>query len=529
MLTLLNRSIRARIAAGLGLILLLALLSAGFTVWQNQRVKYETAEVAASWIPALENLDRMKSALSEHYRLVGDRIAGRDQRTAAEFTQALQALLQRLQQATEVYAATLETYLPGDPRADQERALYRTYQQARDAYFGVAGAALGGLEMAAESEEQRELIVRAFDAQAPEAFAQAAQAMDAIYRFNLDGAIEAARVASDGVRRAERLMLVITAGVLLVGMALIVWLPATVTQPVRQAVEVAQAIAEGRLDVTLRQARQDELGRLLEALERMRAGLAELVAQVRERAQGVATAAVEIEQGNQSLSSRTEAQASALQQTAAGTRELAEAVQRNAQSAQHANEVAQTAIGDARQGREVVERVVRTMGEVEQSSRRIADIIGLIDGIAFQTNILALNAAVEAARAGEAGRGFAVVAGEVRALAQRAGDAARQIRALIETSVQEVTSGTALVHQAGETMGGLVQHVERLASLVGEISAASREQSDGVTQLDASIGQVDQGTQQNAALVEQIAAAATGLREQAEGLVAAVSRFRTAA
>ena len=518
--------IRARIAWGLGVILMLAVLSAATTLWQNQRIKYETNEVAASWIPALENLARMKAALADHYRLVADRMAGRDRQPESDFRSALEAVERQLAQATDIYAQTLETYLPGDPQADEEKALYATYQQNRDAYFQAAASGLRALEAAGSEDELIALARDTFDAETPQLFAKVHAAMDAIYQFNLRGTAQAATTAAQGVVRTERIMLAITMAVLVVGIGLIVWIPSTVTAPVDQAVGVARAIAGGDLTVPVPADRRDELGTLLHALADMRAGLVSLVGQVRNGAEAVARGAAEIEQGNQNLSSRTESQASALQQTAASMQEVSGTVQRNAEATRSANAAAQAVMAEAQRGGQTVERVVATMADIEASSRRIAEITGLIDGIAFQTNILALNAAVEAARAGEAGRGFAVVAGEVRALAQRSAEAARQIKDLIATSGQRVADGTVLVREAGVAIRDIVDGIQRLTMLVAQIDAASREQASGIEQVGAAVGQIDQGTQQNAALVEEIAAAASALRQQAGDLVAAVSRFR---
>ncbi|MDM7456833.1 MAG: methyl-accepting chemotaxis protein [Tepidimonas sp.] len=518
--------VRTRIAVGLGLILLLAVLSAGITLWQNQQIKYETSEVANSWIPALENLGIMKGTLSDHYRLVADRMAQRDTRSWADFRAAIESLERQLAQATEVYAQTLETYLPGDPQADEEKALYAAYRQAYAPYQAAAQAGWSALETAGTAEERSSRARHVFDSETPAAFATAPAAMEAIPPFNLRGTAQAATVAAAGVVRTERLMLAITAVVVLVGVGLIIWVPMTVTQPVDQAVAVARAIAAGDLTVDASTQRRDELGVLLGALSDMRDNLRTVVGQVRDSAMAVAHGAAEIAQGNQDLSVRTESQASALEQTAATMQEVSGNVQRNAQASGAADAVAQEAMARARRGGETVERVVATMADIETSSRRIAEITGLIDGIAFQTNILALNAAVEATRAGEAGRGFAVVAAEVRLLAQRSAEAARQIRELITASVERVSQGTALVHDAGVAIRDMIEGVQRLGGLVAEMNAASRDQAASIDQVGAAVGQIDQGTQQNAALVEETAAAAASLRQQADELVAAVSRFR---
>jgi len=258
----------------------------------------------------------------------------------------------------------------------------------------------------------------------------------------------------------------------------------------------------------------------------MRDNLAHVVSGVRGNAQGVASASSEIASGNHDLSIRTEEQASALQQTAASMEELSSTVKQNADNARAANQLAMSASTVAGQGGDVVAEVVTTMKGINDSSKKIADIISVIDGIAFQTNILALNAAVEAARAGEQGRGFAVVAGEVRSLAQRSAEAAKEIKALITTSVERVEQGTQLVDKAGATMTEVVSAIQRVTDIMGEISAASSEQSTGVSQVGDAVTQMDQVTQQNAALVEEMAAAAGSLSQQADALVGAVAVFK---
>ena len=296
-----------------------------------------------------------------------------------------------------------------------------------------------------------------------------------------------------------------------------------------QALVAANAVARGDMSQAIRVDGNDEVAQVLLALSDMQISLIKVVSKVRLGSEGVATASAQIAQGNQDLSSRTESQASALEETAASMEELSSTVQQNADHAAQANQLAQAASSTAIQGGEVVAQVVNTMKHINDSSKRIFDIISVIDGIAFQTNILALNAAVEAARAGEQGRGFAVVASEVRSLAGRSAEAAKEIKALIGASVDRVEQGTALVNRAGVTMGEVVSSIQRVTDIVGEISAASREQSAGVSQVGEAVTQMDQVTQQNAALVEQMAAAASSLKSQANDLVQGVAVFKLSA
>ena len=294
----------------------------------------------------------------------------------------------------------------------------------------------------------------------------------------------------------------------------------------QQAVEVAEAIAGNDLTHASHDEGKDEISRLLQHMETMRRNLGGVIGQVRSGSDAVASAASQVAAGTQDLSSRTEAQASSLEQTAAATEELASTVQHNADNAQQASQLAASATDAARRGGQVVAQVVDTMEAISGSSRKIADIIGVIDGIAFQTNILALNAAVEAARAGEQGRGFAVVASEVRNLAGRSAEAAKEVRALISESVEKVGAGSEQVSLAGQTMQEIVAGIQRVADIVGEIAAASREQSGGIAQINQAVTHLDSVTQQNAALVEQTSAASNALQEQARQLAVLAAAFK---
>ncbi|MFN4119553.1 methyl-accepting chemotaxis protein [Acidovorax sp.] len=331
------------------------------------------------------------------------------------------------------------------------------------------------------------------------------------------------------VQDATKTLYTLVAAVAAAALALVVfswYLGAVLQRRVREAQAVTNRVRDGDLTGPITDHSRDEFSPLLQALSAMQASLTQVVSQVRQGSDSVATASAEISAGNSNLSARTERQASALEETAASMEELNSTVRQNAEHARHANNLAQTASTVATQGGEVVAEVVRTMKDINESSRKIADIIGVIDGIAFQTNILALNAAVEAARAGEQGRGFAVVASEVRNLASRSASAAHEIKALIGTSVERVEAGTTLVDRAGQTMSEVVDAIGRVTDIMSEISAASSEQSQGVEQVNVAVSQMDQATQQNAALVEEMAAAATSLNTQAAELVNVVSAFK---
>ncbi|MBL8307338.1 MAG: MCP four helix bundle domain-containing protein [Rubrivivax sp.] len=350
--------------------------------------------------------------------------------------------------------------------------------------------------------------------------------LQAIIGYQSELMDQAEKEVEDTVALTNWVLLLTTVGSALAAGLMGWWITRSIVVPLHQAVQVAETVAQGDLGSRIEVTSQDETGQMLAALKRMNEALLNIVGTVRANAESVATASAQISQGNTDLSQRTEEEASNLQQTAASMEQITATVKHNADTARQASQLAASASGVATQGGEVVGRVVATMDEISASSKKIADIIGVIDGIAFQTNILALNAAVEAARAGEQGRGFAVVAGEVRSLAQRSAEAAREIKTLINASVEKVETGSALVGDAGRTMGEIVTQVARVRDMLDEINTGSVEQSKGVSQIGEAVHQLDQVTQQNAALVEESAAAAESLRHQAVQLTEAVSFFK---
>jgi methyl-accepting chemotaxis protein len=376
--------------------------------------------------------------------------------------------------------------------------------------FQAAGADAGAGDKAAHGVDR-------------EAAKTLATVREALSKAEAEATQEAQATAVLATRLAVGVMLVVFVGSLGAAIAL----SRRITEPLGDAVKVADKVSHGDLTNTIQAVGSDETASLMRSLQHMQGSLATLVQSVRESSDGVATASAQIATGNTDLSARTESQASALQQTAASMEELGSTVRQNADNARQADQLARTASEVAVRGGEVVAEVVQTMKGINEASRQIADIIGVIDGIAFQTNILALNAAVEAARAGEQGRGFAVVASEVRSLAQRSAQAAREIKSLIGTSVDRVERGTTLVDSAGTTMAEVVDSIRRVTVVVGEISVASHAQAEGVGHVGSAITQMDTATQQNAALVEEMSAAAMSLKTQAHDLVQLVASFHT--
>jgi methyl-accepting chemotaxis protein len=333
-----------------------------------------------------------------------------------------------------------------------------------------------------------------------------------------------------GSEAADRKLMILLIGLgvaaLAIGVTGAIMITTSITGPLSGALDVAQKVAAGELTCQVDVVGNDETSELQQALKDMTTSLSKTVGDVRAGTELISTASQEIASGNADLSARTESQASSLEETASSMEELTSTVKQNADNARQANQLAATASSVAVKGGSVVSQVVETMGSIKDSSRKIYDIIGVIDGIAFQTNILALNAAVEAARAGEQGRGFAVVATEVRNLAQRSANAAKEIKELIGDSVEKVEVGSKLVDEAGQTMGLIVTSIKQVADIMGEITAATQEQSNGIEEVNQAIGQMDEMTQQNAALVEEAAAAAESMQEQAELLAQAVSIFK---
>lgn len=415
----------------------------------------------------------------------------------------------------------LTALLQGD--ADADNALVEQIRQSLDVYAKALAPVAQQLEGGGyDSATTANLLLRSAHA----AFDKVDELMVNLQTL-LDDEV---RAAYDGAQNTSKIILIVFG--VAVGVAALIVVPTTlanmhsITRPLEQAQGLAVSIARGDLTTRPDLRGADELAELMRCLVDMQSSLSRTVGEVRDVADGIRTASTEIATGNQDLSARTEQAASNLQQAASSMDQITATAQQSAEAARSASGMARDNADVAQRGGQLVGQVVSTMEEIHHSSQKIHDIIGVIDGIAFQTNILALNAAVEAARAGEAGRGFAVVAGEVRSLAQRSAEAAREIKALISVSVDKVSAGTQVVHQAGSTIRDIVDNAQKVSSFIGEITSASAEQSQGLAEVNGAVGQLDQMTQQNAALVEESAAAAESLREQAQRLADLVAVFQ---
>jgi methyl-accepting chemotaxis protein len=512
-MTIRNFKIGARLGIGFTLVLILLVATAGLGVSRLQNVGEATAgmakqalvkeRLAAEWLVATSTNSVRTFAL----------VKSADADTQKYFHSGIAQISLTINETSKRLFEMLET--------SEEKRLYEDSMVKRTSYLGLRTAALklkseGQLAQATELVDSKLVpALGAYDA--------SIRAMLQHQTANIDQTIGAIDVL---YRSGRSSLMVLTIVALVLGAVSAWWLTVGITRPLNLAVQVAETVASGDLSRQIVVTSRDETGQLMQALRDMNESLVGIVGNVRRGTDTMATASSQIAAGNQDLSSRTEEQASSLEETAASMEELTSTVKQNADNARQANQLAVSASSVALKGGSVVSEVVSTMGAINTSSRKIVDIIGVIDGIAFQTNILALNAAVEAARAGEQGRGFAVVAAEVRNLAQRSAAAAKEIKTLIGDSVEKVEEGSKQVAEAGKTMDEIVDSVKRVTDIMAEITAASQEQTSGIEQINQAITQMDQVTQQNAALVEEAAAAAASLQEQASGLSQVVSVFK---
>ncbi|UOD29845.1 MCP four helix bundle domain-containing protein [Massilia violaceinigra] len=484
-----------------------------FSISQLVKVRDASNDIATNWLPSVRYLGQVQASLSRYRISEATHVLLPDEADMLATDKSMATRLETLRKQQESYAA-----LVTEP---EETRLYKELTVALDDYL-VESKKVTALSHAGKKDEAR----AAFRGPSNKLFRQINEALDAIIKINDSGSAASAASAMQTYQMARKLIIGSLVALALIGLLLAVGLARIVARPLQEAVAIAGRVAGGDLSGVIVSSSSDETGQLMASLRSMNDSLLGVVQQVRSGTDTIALASAEIASGNLDLSSRTEEQASSLEETASAMEELTATVRQNADNARQANQLALSASTIASDGGAVVNDVISTMESISASSRKIVDIISVIDGIAFQTNILALNAAVEAARAGEQGRGFAVVASEVRNLAQRSAAAAKEIKQLIDNSVFQVDAGTALVQRAGSTMTEVVVSVRRVSDVVAEISAASHEQSSGIDEVNKAIVQMDEVTQQNAALVEQAAAAAGALQEQADHLARVVSVFR---
>ena len=508
-----NLYISTRVVGTLGLLLALLLAVVAMALWQMTSMRGATQDITGNWLPGVERVNRMYAATAKLRTAQFRHVLNTDSSAMAGIEKNIDGVLSALEADRRAYLPLISS--------DEERRLYESFGAEWASYLQLHQQVLT-LSRQNANDKAKALL----EGDAERVFDQASATLTALVALNGAGAQRSSQAADQAFFTARAELLGTAALALALVIAAAAWLTRSITAPLRQALAAADRVSAGDLNGRIDTTARNETGQLLQALDRMQGSLAQVVANVRHNAESVATASSQIAQGNLDLSQRTEQQASALQQSAATMEELGSTARNNASSAQLANQLAQGASAVAARGGAVVGQVVTTMQSISDSSRQIGDIIGVIDGIAFQTNILALNAAVEAARAGEQGRGFAVVASEVRSLAQRSAAAAKEIKSLIGRSVEQVEQGTALVDQAGKTMGEIVGSIQRVSDIVAEITSASAEQGSGIQQVSEAVSQMDRVTQQNAALVEQSAAAAESLKGQARQLVQTVAVFK---
>ncbi len=485
-----------------------------FSIFQLNQVNKASTEIATNWLPSIQALAKIELTLSKarNFELLHI-VAAPNTTLESDAEASANEELDALTKYQKLYVTLIS-----EP---QEKVTYPLVDKEIQ-IFVAEHAKIIALSRAGKKQEAAALL----NAQSGQSFKSATAMLAKLSKVNEQGSIASNTIAdntySAAITMISGTLLVLT----LISLLLAITVAKIVSTPMREALVIAQRVAQGDLNSVIEARSKDETGELMHALKVMNDSLYQIVSEVRVGTDTINTASGEIAAGNLDLSSRTEEQASSLEETASAMEELTSTIKQNADNAHQASQLAISASDVAQQGGTVVNQVVDTMSAINESSRKIVDIIGVIDGIAFQTNILALNAAVEAARAGEQGRGFAVVASEVRSLAQRSATAAKEIKVLIDDSVAKVGDGSKLVAQAGTTMEEIVSSISRVTTIVSDISAASMEQSNGIEQINQAVTQMDEVTQQNAALVEQAAAAAQSLQDQAGQLTQAVSIFK---
>ncbi|KAB8044510.1 methyl-accepting chemotaxis protein [Janthinobacterium aquaticum] len=508
-----NVSIGVRLGLGFAVILLFSMLITGISVWRLH-------EVASATRVMMEQPLAKERHISDWYSRI-DSAVRRTIAIARSSDTSLSAYFAEESKVSSSSSADLQKKIEALIDSSEEKAMFAALLEQRKIYLSSRDQVYK-LKGEGQAEAANEVFDKTF-------VPGAAKYQKMVYELleHQRASIDATARQIDAVAVTSRNLLLALAALALAFGVVCAWLLTTgIVRPLRTAVAVARRVAAGDLTAQFNSDAKDETGQLLQALKEMNGSLLTIVGEVRGGTDSIATSSSQIAAGNQDLSSRTEQQAGSLEETASSMEELTSTVRQNADNARQANQLAATAAQVAVKGGAVVAQVVGTMQAINSSSNKIVDIIGVIDGIAFQTNILALNAAVEAARAGEQGRGFAVVATEVRNLAQRSSQAAKEIKQLIGASVEQVNTGSKLVSEAGATMDDIVASVQRVSDIITEITAASSEQSAGIDEINHAIGQMDAVTQQNAALVEEAAAAAESMQHQAQRLAEVVSVFR---
>ena len=484
-----------------------------FSVYQLSSVNQTTVDLGTNWMPSVNAAmgikERMSRLRTQEMQIV---LSAGDPAEVDKYGQRFDDYAVELKKYEQQYVKLIST--------EAEKTYYADYLKLWDQYL------IESKKMREQAHAgDKEAAVATLRGASSSLNAQILTYADKIVKVNVDGGLASYQTSADIYKSSKIWIIFLCVTSVTLGLALALWIARVVSKPLQAALHIAKTVASGDLSSDIESTTKDETGQLLQALKEMNSNLLNVVREVRQGTDTIATASTQIATGNMDLSARTESQAGSLEETASSMEELTSTVRHNSDNARQANQLAQSASAVAQRGGDVVSRVVHTMDSISVSSKKIVDIISVIDGIAFQTNILALNAAVEAARAGEQGRGFAVVASEVRNLAQRSASAAKEIKVLIDNSVTQVMQGTQLVAEAGATMSEVVSSVKRVNDVISEITAASTEQSAGIDQVNDAIIHIDEITQQNAALVEEAAAAAS-LQEQADNLSRVVSVFK---
>ncbi|MBW3510502.1 methyl-accepting chemotaxis protein [Janthinobacterium sp. NKUCC06_STL] len=508
-----NVSIGVRLGLGFAVILLFSMLITGISVWRLH-------DVATATRTMMELPLTKERYISDWYAKIDSGVR-RTTAIARSSDTTLGAYFAEEAKQSSIVSGELQKKIEALISSPEEKELFRLVSEQRKVYLD-SRAQVSKLKADGQEAEAEQAFQGIFVPGSTK-YLKVVNDMLQHQRASID---KTAREIDEVAKTSRNLLL--TLAVLALGFGVVcAWLLTMgIVRPLRTAVDIARKVADGDLTAQIDASAKDETGQLLQALKDMNTSLLNIVGEVRSGTDSIATSSTQIAAGNQDLSSRTEEQAGSLEETASSMEELTSTVKQNADNARQANQLAASAAQVAVKGGEVVAQVVGTMESINASSNKIVDIISVIDGIAFQTNILALNAAVEAARAGEQGRGFAVVASEVRNLAQRSASAAKEIKTLIGASVEQVNAGSMLVAQAGSTMTDIVDSVQRVSDIITEITAASSEQSVGIDEINRAIGQMDAVTQQNAALVEESAAAAESMQHQAHNLAQVVSVFK---